>query len=327
MRMSDLVKVVAFYGRFTPTYSRTGYLARRTQWGPFKADFSGQRWLVTGASGGIGAAIVAGAAAAGASVLAVARSEEKLSAMCAALPDDDAAHVELLTCDLASVADIDRLLGTLRERGESFDVLQNNVGVLFNEQQTTGEGFEATYVTNLLGHYQLTEGLLESGLLTPTASVVNMASGGLYNVPLNTKLLNVLDPERYSGKLAYAAHKRAQTELSEIWDQRLRASGGRSYVLHPGWVRTEGVRQALPVFYRIQGVILRTGAEGADTALWLADAKPEDSGRTIWFDRAARPQHMFAMTREPKCTPDDIVAMLQDDLARARSSGGAALNA
>jgi dehydrogenase/reductase SDR family protein 12 len=323
MRMSDLGKVIGFYGRFTPNYSRTGYLARSVAWGSFAPDFSGQRWLVTGASGGIGASIVAGAAAAGASVLAVARSADKLEAMRSALPAEAAARVDLLTCDLASVGAIDELLATLRKRGESFDVLQNNVGVLFNEQETTAEGFEATYVTNLLGHYQLTEGLLESDLLADGATIINMASGGLYNVPLNTKLLNVLDPERYSGKLAYAAHKRAQTELSEIWDQRLRESGGRSYVMHPGWVRTEGVRRALPVFYKIQGLILRTGAEGADTALWLVGTRPEESGRTIWFDRSARPQHMFEATREPTCTPDDLLALLEGDLARTRGDAAA----
>lgn len=325
MAMSDLGKLLGFYARFTPNYSRTGYLARRVQWPAFKPDFSGQYWVVTGASGGIGAAIVAGAARAGATVLAVARSSEKLEAARRALPQDAAQRVSSRVCDLASVAAIDELLASLREDGKSIDVLVNNVGVLFNEMLLTDEGFETTYVTNLLGHFQLTEGLFEARLLDDRAVIVNMASGGLYTVPQTTKLLNITDASRYVGKHAYGAHKRAQVALSDAWDTRLRASGGRSYVMHPGWVRTEGVKKALPVFYKIQGLVLRTGAEGADTALWLAATRPEASGRNIWFDRAVRPQHMFPHTHNPQCTDQELVAYLAADLARARSGAGEAV--
>lgn len=314
MTPSDFMKIMGFYGRFTPTYSRTGYWARRTTWPAFKPDFSGQRWLVTGASGGIGASIVAGAAKAGATVVAVARSEHKLQAARSALPAAAAERVEHRICDLSSVASMGGLLDELREDGQKFDVLQNNVGVLFNEHTITDEGFEATYVTNLLGHYQLTEGLFNANLFGDAPVIVNMASGGLYNVPLNLKLLNVLDAKHYGGKAAYASHKRAQVALSGIWDERLRETGGRSYVMHPGWVRTEGVRKSLPVFYKIQGAILRSGAEGADTALWLTAKRPAESGRAIYLDRAVRQQHVFAHTHEPKCSEQDIVDLLRHDL-------------
>lgn len=319
MAMSDLGKLIGFYARFTPNYSRTGYLARRIRWPSFKPDFSGQYWVVTGASGGIGAAIVAGAARAGATVLAVARSSEKLEAARSALPASSAERVTNRVCDLASVAAIDELLASLRADGKPVDALINNVGVLFNEMVITDEGFETTYVTNLLGHYQLTEGLLEASLLGEKPVIVNMASGGLYTVPQTTKLLNITDASRYVGKHTYGAHKRAQVALSEIWDARLRPAGGRSYVMHPGWVRTEGVKKALPVFYKIQGLVLRTGAEGADTALWIASQRPEESGRSIWFDRAVRPQHMFPHTHKPHCTDGELVAYLEADLAKARS--------
>lgn len=319
MTLSDFTKIMSFYGRFTPTYSRTGYWARRTQWSGFKPDFSGQRWLVTGASGGIGAAIVAGAAEAGATVVAVARSAEKLEATRAALEPEVAARVETKICDLSSVASIAALLSSLRKDGKPIDVLQNNVGVLFNELEMTDEGFETTYVTNLLGQYQLTEGLMAADLLGEKPLIINMASGGLYNVPQNIKLLNVTDPKRYGGKAAYASHKRGQVVLSGIWNERLRPQGGHSYVLHPGWVRTEGVQKSLPTFYKIQGLILRSTPEGADTALWLAAERPEDGGRSIWFDRAVRPEHVFPHTHKPKCTDAELVEVLQRDLALAEA--------
>ncbi|MFK7830052.1 MAG: SDR family NAD(P)-dependent oxidoreductase [Congregibacter sp.] len=320
MKAADLVKILAFYGRFTPTYSRIGYTARKLGWSSANMNFTGQHWLVTGASGGIGAAIATGAAKAGATVLAVARNPAKLQTLTQGLDSATAGRISLGTCDLASVAAIDEFLGGLRKQGETFNVVVNNVGVLFNELSTTDEGFEATYVTNLLGQFQLTEGLFEAKLLGSKPLILNMASGGLYNVPRTTKLLNVTDPRRYGGKAAYAAHKRGQAALSELWDQRLKDVGGRSYVMHPGWVRTEGVRQSLPTFYKIQGLILRTPAEGADTALWLAAQRPEEGGHTIWFDRAVRPQHVFAHTHTAQCTEQELYDYVNSDLEKARES-------
>lgn len=315
MNLTDLTKILGFYGRFTPNYSRTGYWFRRLGWKASKPDFSGQHWLVTGASGGIGAAIVARAAEAGATVIAVARSAEKLEAARAALPKDSASRIEAEVCDLSSIASIAELLKRLQADGRRIDVLQNNVGVLFNTLEITAEGFEATYVTNLLGQYQLTEGLLAADLLGAKPVIVNMASGGLYNVPQNTNLLNITDPKRYGGKAVYASHKRGQIVLSGLWDARLQQQGGHSYVMHPGWVRTEGVRKSLPVFYKIQKLILRSTAEGADTALWLAAERPHDAGRAIWFDRAVRSEHVFPHTVEAKASDNEVVAFLQRDLA------------
>ena len=319
MKVSDLMKVLGFYGRFTPSYSRIGYLARRIGWGSHRPDFHGQRWLVTGASGGIGAAIVRAGVNHGATVVAVARNPDKLDTLRTSLDPAVRDRMEPCICDLASVQDIDRMIASL-DSSQPIDVVMNNVGILLNEHSLTAEGCETTYVTNLLGHFQLVETLLEKQLLGPNPVVVNMASGGLYNLPLGLGLLNITDAKRHTGKGTYAAHKRAQTALSAYWDRRLRELGGRSYVMHPGWARTEGVRGSLPVFYKIQGAILRSPAEGADTAVWLADQRPEEGGIAIWFDRAVRPQHMFEHTKDPQCSEQDLVDYLSNDLHRLRKT-------
>ena len=75
MKTRDLAKIITFYARFTPTYTKTGYYARRLGWGSGpKLDFSGQTWLVTGASAGIGQAIALALAEAGADIAAVGRT-------------------------------------------------------------------------------------------------------------------------------------------------------------------------------------------------------------------------------------------------------------
>ncbi len=66
--MSLLTKTLngaVFFTGFIPSFTRIGYRARRARWQPLAPDFAGHRWLVTGASTGLGREIALAAAAAG----------------------------------------------------------------------------------------------------------------------------------------------------------------------------------------------------------------------------------------------------------------------
>jgi len=322
MKTRDLMKIITFYARFTPTYTKIGYFARRLTWGSTpKADFSGQTWLITGASLGIGRAIMIAAAEAGAEVIAVARSRERLEAARDALSARARQRVRIQTADMSLVSGTRALLDSLLADGVKLDVLMNNVGLLLNELVLTPEGKETSFATNVLSHFQLTEGLLENQAFKDQAVIVNMTSGGMYNAPLGYRNLNVTDPDRYNGKAAYAYAKRAQVALTAYWDEKYRGRGIRSYVTHPGWAKTPGVRTALPVFWKIQNLILRTPLQGGDTALWLCATRPaQPSGDGVWFDRKYRSGHMYEFTRKPQCTTEELVEYLQKELASAEAA-------
>jgi len=322
--MSDLaegVRALPFFIGFMPSFSRIGYCIRRIGWDDHPPDFSGQRWLVTGASTGIGREIARAAAANGAQVLAVARSTAGLAALaadCAGGPG----RVEPCALDLSLLSNVDRLLQDLLPRFGSLDTLVNNVGVLTPAPAWTTEGLEFAFATNLLNPWLLTRGVLAAGLLAESGVIIHMSSGGMYNVALELRRLET-DPN-WTGALAYARHKRAQVVLNaHLAEQLARGGGQRSYVMHPGWVATPGVASAMPLFNAALGPLLRTPAEGADTALWLADRRPPGSGG-IWFDRAERPAHVFPGTRG-----GDSVEALSEFLsrraqaARAVSTGAA----
>jgi dehydrogenase/reductase SDR family protein 12 len=317
MKVRNLAKIITFYGRFTPNYTKIGYWARRLIWRVEPAlDFSGQTWLVTGASLGIGRAIMQAAAEAGAEVIAVARSRERLEAARSALQPEAQARLHLETADLSLQSGTAELLERLLASGTKIDVLMNNLGLLLNELTLTPEGRETSFATNLLSHYQLTEGLHRGGAFRANALIVNMTSGGMYNAPLGYRSLNVTDAARYNGKLAYAYAKRAQVALTGYWTAKWRDEGIRSYVTHPGWCKTPGVKAALPVFWKIQNLILRTPRQGADTALWLCATRPPlGSEEAVWFDRRPRPAHMYAFTKTPECTVEELVAYLDAELA------------
>lgn len=317
MTFAQLAAVAGFYGRFTPSFSRIGFQARRLGWRHIPWRFSGQRWLVTGASAGIGRAIARAAAEGGAEVVAVARASARLEQIAVGLAPEPAARLTTLPADLSLVSGTAALLEMLTSEGRPFDVLINNAGVLLNEHRMTEEGHEASFVVNLLSHYQLTEGLLAAGTLANGATLVNMSSGGMYSVPLGLEGLDVTDPARHVGKLAYARHKRAQVALTGDWQRRLSEREMAVYVMHPGWVRTEGVRQSLPVFWRVQRPILRRPIEGADTALWLCSTRPVPRADVIWFDRKPRPVHLFSQTRQAGCSVEALREFLQRQLDAA----------
>ncbi|HEX5651111.1 MAG TPA: SDR family NAD(P)-dependent oxidoreductase [Steroidobacteraceae bacterium] len=322
MNLQQLKKIVAFYSRFTASFTQVGYRWRSLGWERFTPDYRGQRWLVTGGSGGIGRHIVLAAAGAGAEVVAVARSAGKLDQLRTAASTAGIAGVTTETCDFTLQSDTERLLQRLEAGGRAFDVLVNNVGVLLDDLDVTREGREASFVTNLLSHYQLTEGLVRRGLLrAPGGCVVNMTSGGGYNMPLMVGMLNVTDPRTYNGVFAYGFHKRAQMVLNQYWRDKYGPRGIQFYVMHPGWADTDGVKRSLPRFRKILRPILRNEASGADTALWLAARRPpQPEHECVWFDRAVRTAHVYERTRATKDTPESLVAYLDRELERQAAS-------
>ncbi|MGA0020320.1 MAG: SDR family NAD(P)-dependent oxidoreductase [Steroidobacteraceae bacterium] len=309
MSWQKIIGAVIFYGRFSGSFTQLGYLGRRWRWPAFHPDFCGQHWLVTGASGGLGRELTRTALAAGATVTAAARDAQKLAILQRDLAAISDGRLRVETCDFSSIRETQSLIDRLVSQGQAVDVLMNNVGVLNHECVLTDEGYEGSFVSNLLSHYLLTERLSALQVLRPSSAIINMSSGGAYTVPLRTALLNVTESAQFNGVLAYAAHKRAQIVLTDHWRAEYGSQGIDCYVTHPGWVDTAGVQRSLPSFRKWYRPILRNSLSGVDTALWLAATRPQQAEAGIWFDRALRPAHIFSLTREGDSAEALVVAL------------------
>jgi NAD(P)-dependent dehydrogenase (short-subunit alcohol dehydrogenase family) len=289
-------------------FSSPGLLLRRLP--PVTDRMDGRRVVVTGATGGIGRAAAEGLVRLGAEVVAVGRDPDKL----AELTRWGAGAVQPEQADLGLMSEVRALARRLAERFDRLDVLVNNVGVLFPQRRLTAEGLEATFATNLLGQYLLTESVLPLLERSAGGRIITVSSGGMYSTGLE---VDDLQNERsYRGSMAYARTKRAQVVLAEIWAERLAERGVVSHSMHPGWADTPGVRTSLPAFRRVTAPILRSPAEGADTIVWLA-AAPEPGVTTgrFWHDRAPRPTHRLRSTVEAPGARERLVAALDAYLA------------
>lgn len=298
-----------FYARFVRSFSALGF--RRAIGAPASSvpDFSGQTWLVTGATGGIGRCIALQANRSGARVLAVGRSERRLKDLKGEA--DKPGRLVPLVADLSRLNDVRGLPSKRSVQTRPIDVLVNNVGVLLNQHGLTEEGLETSFATNLLGPFVLTEELKFADLLAADGVVINVSSGGMYGSPLRLHSMNCTDPDRFDGMNAYAMHKRALVELTRWWNGQWQGDPV-AHVMHPGWVDTEGVRTSLPIFRKALQRVLRTPEQGADTVLWLAEQRPPPAPEGgIWLDRSLQPEHEFAWTRRSPHTAEDLVAYLR----------------
>lgn len=317
MANAPLKKIITFYCRFTPSYSAIGYHARRMFWRHFNADFSGQTWLVTGGSEGIGGATARAAVAGGATVIAVARDSGKLQQFMASV--DGPGKVIAEVADLSLQSHIWALLQRLQDRGVRIDVLVNNVGIQKREQVITREGLETSFATNVLGHYLLTRELLRRNLLGNDAAVIEVSSGGMYNHAMVVNDLNKT-AQGYLGVRAYGLSKRAQVMLVSHWRKEFADTGRVFYAMHPGWVDTAAVGRSMPRFRAILKSVLREHAQGADTIVWLAATRARQAAtEAIWFDRKERPVHIYEHTPKSTASGAELVAMLEACVLPART--------
>ena len=324
MDIRTRLNIINSYERGAPNYSKIGYLARRLTWGSMPPlEFMGQTWLVTGASAGLGKAMMHAAANAGAEVIGVSSNQQKLDAAVAELSRDAAARVTTIVADFSLQSSTQKLLEELLASGRKFDVLQNNVGLLLQDMCVTREGRETTFAINVLSHYLLTRELVENGAFNANGVIVNMTSGDMYNAPLGLKGLNNTDESTYNGQTSYAYTKRTQVALTNYWNDKYGDRGISVYATHPGWSRTPGViawrntwKEALPVFWKIQYSILRTPRQGVDTALWLCVTRPPIEKDVVWFDRKSRTTHMYDYTRQPHCTVLELINYFEAELAK-----------
>src|ERR1700722_3395561 len=191
-------------------------------------DMTGRTVIVTGANSGIGRAAASALAGAGANVGLAVRNIEKGQAAAAAMPGS----TEVRRLDLASLESVREFAGSWT--GE-IDILINNAGVMVPPLSRTVEGFELQFGTNHLGHFALTNLLLER----ITRRVVSVSSGAHRIGAIDFDDLN-WERKPYRAWRAYGQSKLANLLFTSELQRRLNDAGSDvlATAAHPGYAAT-----------------------------------------------------------------------------------------
>jgi NAD(P)-dependent dehydrogenase (short-subunit alcohol dehydrogenase family) len=191
-------------------------------------DIAGRTVIVTGANSGIGRAAAGALAGAGARVVLAVRNLEKGELAASSMPGDR----EVRRLDLASLASV-REFATAWEG--PIDLLINNAGVMAPPLTRTADGFELQFGTNHLGHFALTNLLLER----ITGRVVTVSSTGHRWGSIDFDDLN-WERRRYRRWRAYGQSKLANLLFTSELQRRLTAAGSPvlATAAHPGYAAT-----------------------------------------------------------------------------------------
>jgi NAD(P)-dependent dehydrogenase (short-subunit alcohol dehydrogenase family) len=255
---------------------------------PPNASMKGKRVIVTGPTSGFGKEIALQLAVMGADVVLACR-DVKLGGQVA---DEIARRTGGKTCtvmhaEMSDQRSIHEFTRQYREKWPRLDVLVNNAGVNRAKRQTSDDGIELTFATNVLGYFLLTRDLLDLLRASVPSRIVNVASTYAFD-------LDLADPQfqrrAYEGRKAYAQSKACDRMLTWALARRLEGSGVTANAMAPGLVAGTGLyRDASPAVKALMHVLGlffgRTVAQGADTAIWLASSPEVEGMNGKFFDQ------------------------------------------
>lgn len=136
--------------------------------------FAGQGVLITGASSGLGLAVSKRFAQLGANTIAVCRTPESGERAAAEIERaGPGASVEVMVCDLASMASIHQLVADVKASQSSLGLVFNNAAVMKKERTLTQDGFEMMFQVNYLAPFVLMQSFLELSRSSTTHLVLN----------------------------------------------------------------------------------------------------------------------------------------------------------
>ncbi|KAK3865240.1 hypothetical protein Pcinc_029140 [Petrolisthes cinctipes] len=237
----------------------------------------GKTVLVTGANTGIGKETAMELAKRKARVIMACRDMDKcLEARNDIVMESRNKRIHCYDCDLASQDSIRAFAEKFNGEVARLDFLINNAGVMRCKKSFTKEGIELQLGTNHMGHFLLTNLLLDKLKASAPSRIINVSSVAHTRGNINFDDLN--SAQKYDEGEAYAQSKLANVLFNKELAERLAGTGVTSNAVHPGLVNTELGRHmsiykswiALLFLRPILWLFLKTPRQGAQTTLYAA---------------------------------------------------------
>ncbi|XP_078671605.1 retinol dehydrogenase 13-like isoform X1 [Branchiostoma floridae x Branchiostoma belcheri] len=284
-----------------------------------RARLDGKTVIITGANTGIGKVTARDMAERGARVILACRSLEKAEEAAKEIRSQTGnKNVAVHKLDLASLASVRQFAKVINDAEPRLDVLINNAGVMGCPRWETEDGFEMQLGVNHLGHFLLTNLLLDKLKQSAPSRVVTVSS--LAHAFTNGMDFDDINYQKdYNPEESYRRSKLANVLFSRELARRLEGTGVTSNSLHPGVIYTELVRHregrirgavgeqlskvASKIMSGFVGVFGKTLEEGAQTTICCAVAEEWENTTGLYFS---------------DCVPKETSAAGKDDEAAAR---------
>ncbi|XP_031092437.1 short-chain dehydrogenase TIC 32, chloroplastic [Ipomoea triloba] len=239
--------------------------------------------IVTGATSGIGAETARVLAKSGVRIIIPARDMKKAAKVKEGIEKESPwADIIVLEIDLSSLASIQRFCAHFLSLGMPLHILINNAGKFSQKLEFSEDKIELTFATNYLGHFLLTEMLLEKMVETAAETGIE---GRIINV---TSVVHnwvksdhfhfgqLLNPKQYNGTRAYAQSKLANILHAKELARQLKARKANVTInaVHPGIVKTGIIRDhkgfLTDSLYFVASKLLKSTSQGAATTCYVA---------------------------------------------------------
>ncbi|KAL8125860.1 hypothetical protein AgCh_013240 [Apium graveolens] len=245
-------------------------------------DASNLTAIVTGGASGIGLETARVLALRKAHVIIAARNVEAANeAKQLILKDQPNARIDVLKLDLCSIKSVKAFADSFKALNLPLNILINNAGIMFCPYQLSADGIEIQFATNHLGHFLLTNLLLDKMKETAKSTgtqgrIVNLSSIAHQHTYSDGILFeNLNDEKSYSDKKAYGQSKLANVLHANELSRRLQAEGANITVnsVHPGLIMTNLFKYSAVLFKLLKLVtplIWKNVPQGAATTCYVA---------------------------------------------------------
>ncbi|XP_061339497.1 short-chain dehydrogenase TIC 32 B, chloroplastic-like isoform X1 [Gastrolobium bilobum] len=216
-------------------------------------DASNITAIITGGASGIGLETARVLALRKAHVIIAARNMESAKeAKQLILQENESARVDIMKLDLSSVKSVRSFVDNFIALDLPLNILINNAGVMFCPFQLSEDGIEMQFVTNHLGHFLLTNLLLDKMKQTAKATgiegrIINLSSiAHTYTYEEGIRFDHINDQIGYSDKKAYGQSKLANILHANELSRRLQEEGVNitANSVHPGVIMTPLMRHS-----------------------------------------------------------------------------------
>ncbi|XP_067874332.1 retinol dehydrogenase 13 [Heterodontus francisci] len=255
-----------------------------------KVRLDGKTVIITGANVGIGKETAQDLAHRGARVILACRDLEKANKTAEEIRKASGnGNVLVQKLDLASLQSVRSFANKILETETRLDILINNAGIMRCPKWKTEDGFEMQFGVNHLGHFLLTNLLLDLLKKSTPSRIVTVSSLAHIRGKIHFDDIN-LDND-YNPAVSYEQSKLANVLFTRELAKKLKGTGVTANSLHPGVVMTELARHMMPnlslwfkiLIASIAIVAFKNPWQGAQTSIYCAVAEELDNVSGLYF--------------------------------------------